>query len=347
MAIQITPDVLPLIRLHPQVTPYWLAATVAGEQRAPREVSGQLIGHPLIGLWQLFAAGALGATALLMIALIGLGGLFTVQMTTRAAQPAPVPEPAVVAIMLNMQQPAPAAPTVSTGLTPELAAAPSAQGQLAAANPLPQVGANVQAAGEPATDQANAPIVQANQVSAPGEAQSASAAVPVVSAASVSAPSAQASQPVAAPPTQADEGMTYSAMFKEIGLRYNLDWRMLAAQAYIESSFDSVALGQSGDLGLMQVLPGTWREWAPTVGASDPFDSYGNVLVAAAYLNYLRDMFSQRGHSDPKWMLVAYNWGPDKLLAFLNRGQQWEDLDPGLRRYAEDVLGIAAGIPAE
>ena len=33
-------------------------------------------------------------------------------------------------------------------------------------------------------------------------------------------------------------------MFQEIALRYDMNWRMLAAQAYIESGFDSLALGK-------------------------------------------------------------------------------------------------------
>jgi len=333
VSVHITPDSLPLFGLHPQTTPYWLSTTISEQQRTPREVNGQLVGRPLIGIWQLLAAGTMTAAALLIIALLALGGLFTVQLATRAAQPAPVTEPAVVAIMLNMQQPAPTAPAAPTAVQ---VLPPPVQQSLSEA--LPETRSD--RASQPATDQANAPIVQANQVTAPGAIQDSSAPV-------VSAPPAQPPTAPTAPPAQTHEGMTYSAMFKEVGRRYDLDWRMLAAQAYVESNFDSVALGQSGALGLMQVRPNTWREWAPGVGATDPFDSYSSVLVAAAYLNYLRDLFGQRGYVEPKWMLVAYNWGPDKLLTFINSDQQWESLDPSLRRYAEDILGIAEGIPVE
>ena len=93
--------------------------------------------------------------------------------------------------------------------------------------------------------------------------------------------------------------MTYATMFHEIAGRYDLNWQVLAAQAYVESGFDSVALGAQGDLGLMQVHPATWHEWAPKVAASDPFDSYSNVLVAAAYLDYLRTTLSNA--VTPSW----------------------------------------------
>ena len=104
-------------------------------------------------------------------------------------------------------------------------------------------------------------------------------------------------------------------------------------------------LGRQGTLGLMQVMPDTWREWSPVVKASDPFDSYSNVLVAAAYLDYLRSTLGKRAHPQPEWMLVAYNWGPDHLMDFLASGGTWETLDPVRREYAEQILRITKTIP--
>src|SRR5690606_21801986 len=94
-------------------------------------------------------------------------------------------------------------------------------------------------------------------------------------------------EPIRAP-AAAQPALTYGQMFQEIALQYDLDWRLLAAQAYVETGLDALALGNDGDMGLMQVLPSTWREWAPAVGAKDPFDAYSNTLVASAYLDYVR-----------------------------------------------------------
>jgi hypothetical protein len=44
-------------------------------------------------------------------------------------------------------------------------------------------------------------------------------------------------------------------------------------------------------------------------------------------------------------MLVAYNWGPEKAFSHIGAGGTWESLDPERRRYAEDILRIAASIP--
>ena len=180
------------------------------------------------------------------------------------------------------------------------------------------------------------PIVSADQGSAPG------APVPT------GQPRLQPIPPTPAPGAAPDTArpLTYAEMFQEVALRFDLNWRMLAAQAYVESGFDAVALGELGAMGLMQILPNTWREWAPTVDASDPFDGYSNVLVAAAYLDYLRTQMSGRGYPQTEWMLVAYNWGPDKTLDFLAGGGTWDTLAPELRGYAEEILRIAESIPA-
>ncbi len=147
------------------------------------------------------------------------------------------------------------------------------------------------------------------------------------------------------PPSPAGTELTYAQLFQQVGAEYDLDWRMLAAQAYVESSFDTLALSSAGAMGLMQVLPATWREWAPAVSASDPFDSLSNLQVAAVYLNFLRGQLAQRGYAEVAWTLVAYHWGIDRLLDFLNSGGTWQDLPEPRRRYAEEILRIAQTLP--
>jgi soluble lytic murein transglycosylase-like protein len=95
----------------------------------------------------------------------------------------------------------------------------------------------------------------------------------------------------------------------------------------------------------MQILPRTWTEWAPRVGVTDPHDPYSNVLVAAAYLAFLRDYFAVRGYTDERWMLVAYNWGPYNLQQFLDDGGQWSSVPPMRRRYALNILRAKEELP--
>jgi soluble lytic murein transglycosylase-like protein len=209
-----------------------------------------------------------------------------------------------------------------------------------------QPAAALPAATQPVQTDANgAAIVSPQSVTQPGAV--APSVAPEIAAAPV-APGPAAVPAAAAPAPRvaaSSSQMTYAEMFRDVALQYDLDWRLLAAQAYIESGFDSLALGADGDMGLMQVLPGTWREWAPAVGANDPFDAYSSALVAAVYHDYLRSQLGKRGLPQAQWMLVGYNWGIDRLGTFLDEGGTWEQLPPVRREYAEEILRIARTIP--
>lgn len=138
--------------------------------------------------------------------------------------------------------------------------------------------------------------------------------------------------------------MSYETMFREIALQYQLDWRLLAGVAYQESRLNPWAIGRDNDLGLMQILPSTWDEWAPQVGVADPFDPYSNVSVAAAYLAYLRDYCQARGYPEIQWMLIGYNWGPDNLRRLFAQNGGWAQVPEKQRRYALQILqSLAAG----
>jgi hypothetical protein len=139
--------------------------------------------------------------------------------------------------------------------------------------------------------------------------------------------------------SEADAGeMTYEEIFKEIGQKYDLDWRTLAQQAYQESHLDPLDIGDANEVGLMQILPSTWNEWAPKVGVTDPFDPYGNTLVAAAYLAYLRGYFDDMGYPGDHWMLAAYNWGPHNLRQLFESGGGWAQVPAETRQYVLDIL---------
>lgn len=135
--------------------------------------------------------------------------------------------------------------------------------------------------------------------------------------------------------------ITYEQMFREIAREHDLDWQMLARHAYRESAMDPMALGEDNDMGLMQIIPSTWNEFAPQVGVTDPFDPYSNVLVGATYLVYLREHFGELGYTDPHWMLVAYNWGPYNLHTLLANGGGWEEIPALPRQYALDILQLS------
>jgi soluble lytic murein transglycosylase-like protein len=132
--------------------------------------------------------------------------------------------------------------------------------------------------------------------------------------------------------------LTYEEMFQEIAERYGLDWRLLAEVAYQESRLNPLVLGKDNDMGLMQIIPSTWNEWAPKVGVTDPFDPYSNVLVGAAYLAYVREYAMARGYAEPHWMLIGYNWGPDNLAKLFASNGDWAQVPARQRSYALQIL---------
>lgn len=144
----------------------------------------------------------------------------------------------------------------------------------------------------------------------------------------------------AQPLIQAEQ--SYEQIFQEVGAMYGLDWRLLAEIAYQESRMNPMAVGRDNDLGLMQIIPTTWHEWAPKVGVSDPFDPYSNVLVAAAYLAYNRDYARRLGHTEEEWMLIGYNWGPENLRQHFAENYDWGQLPEKRRNYALQILQARA-----
>jgi soluble lytic murein transglycosylase len=95
---------------------------------------------------------------------------------------------------------------------------------------------------------------------------------------------------------------------------YDLDPVFTLAVIETESSFNPLAKGSFGEIGLMQIKPDTaeWiakREglwWTGTHSLENPIT---NIAIGTAYLNYLRNNF--QGHANK--YLAAYNMGPKNV----------------------------------
>lgn len=62
-------------------------------------------------------------------------------------------------------------------------------------------------------------------------------------------------------------------------------WIDRAAQAQAESNFNPRALSPVGARGILQFMPGTWREWAPT--GADPYDPAAGIDAGHRYMLWL------------------------------------------------------------
>lgn len=116
------------------------------------------------------------------------------------------------------------------------------------------------------------------------------------------------------------------------GLPVDLLWAVIAA----ESAGDSRAVSRAGAMGLMQLMPGTWRAWRAQLSlGADPFDPHDNLMAGAAYLRHLRDRYGAEG------FLAAYNAGPRRYEESL----AGRPLPSETRRYVDRISGRGWAVP--
>ena len=120
-----------------------------------------------------------------------------------------------------------------------------------------------------------------------------------------SAGTATSEQPAARDP--------YAAHIAEASQRFGVPEHWIRAVLEVESDGNPEAVSAAGAVGLIQVMPETWKELRIRYGLNaDPFDPHNNILAGTAYL---REMFDRYG--DITGMLVAYNTGPARYDAYL------------------------------
>jgi hypothetical protein len=103
--------------------------------------------------------------------------------------------------------------------------------------------------------------------------------------------------------TSNSSGTTYTLkeIFQEAASTYGIDEKLLEAVAYKESGFNADATSSSGAQGIMQLMPST----AESLGVSDSYDAYQNIMGGAKLLKQLYDSYN----GDLSLTLAAYNAG--------------------------------------
>jgi murein DD-endopeptidase MepM/ murein hydrolase activator NlpD len=121
----------------------------------------------------------------------------------------------------------------------------------------------------------------------------------------------QAGVPVGSP--SVDPNNQWAQQMAEAEKTYGLPPGLLQEVARGESSFNPDAKSDAGAMGLLQIMPDTWDEWAPKVGATDPWNPEDSIKVAAAYLGWLKSALPE-GQNDTVAIMTAYNWGIGNVL---------------------------------
>lgn len=105
----------------------------------------------------------------------------------------------------------------------------------------------------------------------------------------------------------------YDDIFRKYSMTCGWDWKLLAAQAYQESSFDPNAVSSMGALGLMQLMPATARSVGVSIDRA--FDAETNLRGAALYISRLNERYAPVADKNErlKFVLAAYNAGPGHI----------------------------------
>ncbi len=111
----------------------------------------------------------------------------------------------------------------------------------------------------------------------------------------------------------------YDNIFRRAGKEAGLDWRLMAAQGYHESHFDSTKVSWAGARGIMQIMPRTARAYhLPANRVANP---QANIEAAGRILRDL-DKSLSRKVSDPqerlKFVIAAYNSGLAHIYDAIN-----------------------------
>ena len=125
----------------------------------------------------------------------------------------------------------------------------------------------------------------------------------------------------------------YDYLFKKYAKEIDWDWKLLAAQAWCESHFDTTAVSWAGARGLMQLMPSTARAYG--LEADKITNPELNIKAAVANIKDLNSILSSRitdKQERIKFIIAAYNSGAGHILDAIALAkkygkdyQKWED----------------------
>lgn len=113
-------------------------------------------------------------------------------------------------------------------------------------------------------------------------------------------------------PLGTDTISPFDSLFQVHADSLSMDWRLLAAVAFKESRFDTMALSTQGAEGLMQMMPGT----AAALGVEAKDGVSGQVRGASRYLAELDTIWRGSVPAEDqrlKFVLASYNSGPGHI----------------------------------
>ena len=132
-------------------------------------------------------------------------------------------------------------------------------------------------------------------------------------------------------------------LFKKYGAQYKVDYLLMAAQGYQESTLDQNVKSPVGAIGVMQVMPPTGKE----LNVGDISEIEPNIHAGVKYMRFMMDEYFKDEPMDDlnKGLMTfaAYNCGPGRLRQ-LRRETEKRGLNPNVwfgnvERVASERIG--------
>ena len=132
-------------------------------------------------------------------------------------------------------------------------------------------------------------------------------------------------------------------LFKKYGAQYDVDYLLMAAQRYQESTLDQGVKSPVGAIGVMQVMPPTGKE----LNVGDITEVESNIHAGVKYMRFMMDRYYKDDPMDPlnKGLMTfaSYNAGPGRIRQ-LRAETKKRGLDPNVwfgnvERVASERIG--------
>ena len=132
-------------------------------------------------------------------------------------------------------------------------------------------------------------------------------------------------------------------LFKKYGAQYNVDYLLMAAQGYQESTLDQGVKSPVGAIGVMQVMPPTGKE----LNVGDISQLEPNIHAGVKYMRFMIDRYYKDEPMDnlnkALMTFASYNAGPGRMRQ-LRREAEKRGLDPNVwfgnvERIASERIG--------
>ena len=132
-------------------------------------------------------------------------------------------------------------------------------------------------------------------------------------------------------------------LFKKYGAEYDVDYLLMAAQGYQESTLDQGVKSPVGAIGVMQVMPPTGKE----LNVGDITEVEANIHAGVKYMRFMMDRYYKDDPMDPlnKGLMTfaSYNAGPGRIRQ-LRAETKKRGLDPNVwfgnvERVASERIG--------